>query len=461
MQTWARTAVATLALATVVAGCGRGDGTEEVAVVRDLDLMEGVEAAGSARMAFHWDTSMEMMGGEDGLTTRITSEGEGVIGFATGEGTWSGSYVVEATPPEGSVDEYARTPTMNVESIQIEDGSSWSRLWVDGEDVPSWTEDPSLDDEDVEEEEEGNSLLGGPGFDPTSFLGRLEEEAASVTVVGTDEVRGDATTRYRAEIDADVLELGGEEGETTADVWIDGEDRLRRIEAEGMELELWDFGVPVDATAPTDVSAAADVAFAGDGLPEVTGDWEAAATGTTGGAAWTVFAAPGEMLGSATTCRTLELDGSPAEDPGTDAWADFPYPMHGTALATCGNGLAAMATSGFVPEPTLQVLSTPAGLAAGVSGGPALVGFVVAPEHAADGITLVLDGSEPVVLEPDASGVAVWDGAGSGPVSAVELDGGAVRCTFGFADEEEDGGGLAPGDESSWFGLIPPVCVEA
>ncbi len=471
MGTTVRTAVvvAVLGLVVAMAGCGRGDGTEQVAVVRDLDLLEGAEAAGTARVSFHVDVEMPPgFSREDAPAVRMTSEGEGVIGFTTEEARWSGSWRMESTPPEGAVDEYLSTPAMQVEVIDA-DGGGWSRTWTEGEEPPAWRADHLPEDADEDEHDGGSEgdggLLGQAIGDPTAFLDHLREEAATVVVVGEEEVRGDAATRYRAEIDAEALSLGGEgaPGDVAAvDVWIDEQDRLRRVEAEGMELELWDFGTPVDVSPPADVADDDDLdaSLPGESLPTVTGDWVPELRGTAGAVTWTIWAAPAEIMETATTCRTLEVDGAEAGAGLPIDMEELPFPNHGGAMATCGNGVIGAVTSGFVVAPAVQVLSASLGLgwASDPDGGD-LVGVVVDPEHQGDGtVTLVRRSEEPVRLALDDAGIAVWDGAGSSPITAIELDGGAVRCTF--PSIEDDGSG-EPGVLGGGVGLLPPVCVRA
>ncbi|HMJ77971.1 MAG TPA: hypothetical protein VK507_18460 [Iamia sp.] len=447
MTTMGRAAVAIVVLATVVAGCGRGDGTEEVGVVRDLDLMEGVEAAGSARMSFRRESSVPTTGwGVAGPERRMVMEGEGVVGFATGERRWSGSLVTETIPPESAVDEYLVAPPAHLEIIGTPDGG-WSRGWAEGEDAPAWTSVGGLVDADTGGD---GGRLDPTATDPTAFLDSLREQAATVTAVGPDEVRGDATTRYRAELDDGD---GADDDERVIEVWIDDDDRLRRVESDGMHLELWDFGTPVDVDAPTDIADPVDLGSSDGTRPTVDGDWAVAAQGTTAGAAWTVYAARADVLGAATTCRTLEVDGAAEDGSAADGgWGELEFAAHGAALATCGNGALSAGPSGFVTEPTLQVLSAGAG--------SLLVGFVVASEHAAGGITLVRDGADPVPLTLDPSGLAVWDGTGSAPITAIELDGGAVRCIY-VTGAEDGRASLVPGETGPGIGLFPPVCLRA
>ncbi len=123
----------------------------------------------------------------------------------------------------------------------------------------------------------GAQLTGAP----LDALAYLKAVSGDVQVVGPDTVRGEATTRYRGSVDpAKVAEqlppdlrpdpaLAGQVESIPADLWIDGEGRLRRLTLAGggrvpdvvgrrgpvsampaVTVELWDFGTPVDVAAP-------------------------------------------------------------------------------------------------------------------------------------------------------------------------------------------------------------------
>lgn len=452
-----------LALVAVVAGCGRGGDAEEVTVVRELDVLEGVEATGSARVAVTVDLELEepVMGpddAEDLSTVRISGTGEGVMGFGADR-----YEIATATTFEGEgIADPAPGVVQHAEVRRI-DGRMWTRVWNEDEEAGSWIETPvpAADDDDVF----GNVLQ-----DPSVILERLRDEARSFTEAGPDEVRGDATTRWRAEVDREAVDSGeglwtDEDGDVVSvDVWIDDQDRLRRIEAGGLTLELWDFGVDVDVEVPADVlemPGGPDTGAALDAmeevLPQVEGEWTAQATGSTADTDWTVFSAPGSMDGEATTCRTFELagDGPVGEVP--PMVEDLPVAMHGATFATCGNGTVATTRGRFEAEPDVQILVPMA------DPPPALVAFVVAPGRAAGGIRLVRDGADAVELAVDASGVAVWDGTGSPGVTAVELDGGSVTCAIadlpGFAGGT-DGGGFDPEGAMARAGVVLEPCTS-
>jgi hypothetical protein len=116
---------------------------------------------------------------------------------------------------------------------------------------------------------------------PTESLSALEAASDDVEEVGTEEVRGEQTTRYRGTLDAQraleqaggaLRELAEQRLDTAAleplpfEAWIDDEGRLRRfvltVDIPGSEatgggpvsstttLELYDFGADVSVDAP-------------------------------------------------------------------------------------------------------------------------------------------------------------------------------------------------------------------
>jgi len=126
---------------------------------------------------------------------------------------------------------------------------------------------------------------GGSESDPAQFLTFLRSVSGSIDEVGTEDVRGAATRHLRATIDLTKLadrapaaerekirklltSLGEGDGKggLPVDVWIDADNRVRRIQvrtdlssAAGgsapqgsleLTIEFFDFGAPVDVTPP-------------------------------------------------------------------------------------------------------------------------------------------------------------------------------------------------------------------
>jgi hypothetical protein len=128
-----------------------------------------------------------------------------------------------------------------------------------------------------------NSLSQAQASDPSQTLDYLRGAADDVTNVGTEDVRGTATTHYRAVVDLNkaaklspaasdaiksTIKLLGSATQPV-DVWVDSEGRVRRMQytvdlsktkaassvpgAAGtvtFTLEVFDFGAPVQATVP-------------------------------------------------------------------------------------------------------------------------------------------------------------------------------------------------------------------
>jgi hypothetical protein len=126
-----------------------------------------------------------------------------------------------------------------------------------------------------------SNIAQGQSSDPTQALRFLRGVSGDVTKVGEENVRGDETTHYRATLDlrkaaeesgqdrASMDELIKQLGTSTipADIWIDGEGRMRRMRYEvdikgaaaaqqggqakvAVGLELFEFGTEVKATPP-------------------------------------------------------------------------------------------------------------------------------------------------------------------------------------------------------------------
>lgn len=145
-------------------------------------------------------------------------------------------------------------------------------------DTPSWL---SATAEDL-------GAAGGPlGFagvtDPSQLLEALRSVAGDVEEVGSDDVRGVATTHYRATLDLaralDQVPAGrslllghqleeerAELGDVPVDLWVDDDGLARRLVLEVGDLgvltvELFDYGQPVeiDVPAPEETTPITDV----------------------------------------------------------------------------------------------------------------------------------------------------------------------------------------------------------
>jgi hypothetical protein len=104
---------------------------------------------------------------------------------------------------------------------------------------------------------------------PTDVLQRVLAAGDEIAVLGTEDVRGEETTHYRARVDLkklssvensqEVLEIWGGRF-VPVELWIDDDSRLRRItidraaarRGETTTVELYDYGVQVDVEPPTE-----------------------------------------------------------------------------------------------------------------------------------------------------------------------------------------------------------------
>ena len=141
----------------------------------------------------------------------------------------------------------------------------------------------------------GGQFADGAGVLRTAAANPYER----IIRVGTERVRGVATTHYRLSTTSHVapkLLALGYPAPGHSEIWVDHQERTRRlaIEASGPTatdhhrtvIEFFDFGVPVSVTAPP----AEDVAIShhGFGPYTPTGRWTAVAHGTAGRVTWRV-----------------------------------------------------------------------------------------------------------------------------------------------------------------------------
>lgn len=152
-----------------------------------------------------------------------------------------------------------------------------------------------------------NGLAQAQGTNPSGFLDLLKTVSGDVTEVGKEKVRGADTTHYKATVDLGKALAQNQQLEAEAktnlgdlfkdltapaEVWIDNDGRLRKMTysldaakfntaalgsnpkvAAGLQqiagvdftLELYQFGVPVNVTAPP-ASETTDVSSSGAGL---------------------------------------------------------------------------------------------------------------------------------------------------------------------------------------------------
>lgn len=102
-------------------------------------------------------------------------------------------------------------------------------------------------------------LPGAIGMTPDRLLKDLIDKSKKVEKLGTEDIRGVATTHYRAHLDESTFEINGNSDVPDAvDAWIDEDGLPRRVrvpygvadDSIAAVVDLFDFGVKVDAEAP-------------------------------------------------------------------------------------------------------------------------------------------------------------------------------------------------------------------
>lgn len=248
--------VAALTAGLLGSGCGSG-GADPVQVVRAAATRTA--AAESARMSF----SISMTGGQANGTVK----GDGVFAFARHRGRLTMDVGgIAGSPVRGAIDVVLDGTTMYLRlpgglGAFLPAGKSWVSL-----DLQKAGEIAGVD-------------LGQLGqtqqADPSQALDYLRGASDSVEKVGDEQVRGTATTHYKAQLDLrkamrakdgpsaqieKVIQLLGT-STLPADVWIDHDGTLRKMAwtqpmpgSSGgtlrYEMELFDFGAAVDVTPP-------------------------------------------------------------------------------------------------------------------------------------------------------------------------------------------------------------------
>ena len=249
-------------LATLVAGCGGGDGGDRVATADPIVALrsapETTADAGPAKLHYTIDTG-----------TGQVVEADGVADMA--------KQLVSIDmdiPGAGAMRMLLREKTMYLQVPEAaRAGLGTSTPWVSmdvartGEAVSGLT---------------GGGLGSGSG-DPTDALAALEGVSkGGVQVVGTEDVRGASTTHYRAAVDLRkalerqsqvvdreaferfATQLGGRT--TEYDVWLDGDGLVRKMSfgmpVQGNEvratIELYDFG-QAEVPAPPSPDEVTDI----------------------------------------------------------------------------------------------------------------------------------------------------------------------------------------------------------
>jgi hypothetical protein len=316
-RAWGRgSAVVVLVVALLATACGggtsgqRADGFEVATIARSTEAAKSARYEGSIRSPFPSDT--------DGIDVEFTGE----VDFERGRSTWNS----RQRQADGRWDD--------LDSITI------------GDDVYSETVDlPDTMPDDPEHSQPTKSWThwSRAGFgrsrpdetdvlDVSGLLGKLADES-NREEVGAETVRGVETTHYRfttegIELPAQLVATGtSSTSGGTVDVWVDGEQRLRRYESastdgkDARHIEWFDFGAPVTIEPP----AADQVMEDPYPMAEVTEDWALVQNGRSGAVSWRIFRAPAT---DDQECLSVETD---PPGPFPDGFAV----QRGKPLATC------------------------------------------------------------------------------------------------------------------------------
>ena len=211
----------------------------------------------------------------DGFGAGLNMSADGAIDFASGDSDITmefggGGILGSLLPPD-------------VEARRV-DGTTYVHMPVGLPSGKEWIAVPS-----GSAGSGSNTALGiGNSTSPTKILAYLEKVSNGVKEVGTETVRGVETTHYTAEVDLgkavdgadvphalrdEVGKVAGDIGTVPVDIYIDGDGLLRREKLEmnfgsffsgvggasgaagsgstvTMQLDLYDFGSPVNVEAP-------------------------------------------------------------------------------------------------------------------------------------------------------------------------------------------------------------------
>lgn len=262
IQSLLRAAGVAFAAGAILAACAGGDGgqpasdAEQAAWLTAVNLAaERTDQARTARIAF------ELKEGSDGTT----ATGQGVYDARAGRVRLS---VVDDAGVKGGVIFDRSTVYIEIPPDQraaVPDGKPW--LEVDLSMLAGST-DPGI-----------QRLAQTGNVDPTQGLALLKGMTNDIRPVGSETVRGAATTHYRGHVDVRRLLASSpsqvdpriqqalrhvETGSFPADVWVDGAGRLRKLGYEmtvrGSDgkskakrvgtIEFFDFGTTADVELP-------------------------------------------------------------------------------------------------------------------------------------------------------------------------------------------------------------------
>ena len=212
-----------LALAALAAGCGSDPSSFE-------GSGDALENASSSRMELKVEGS--------NIPAWASMRESGAVDYANGRG----ELVIKGNSDSGPVAKARLVGHDAYLGVEVAGSMRWMKESVD--DSPGT-----------------QRFLPGPGgTQPDRLLKALIDSSKSVDKLDGEQIRGVATTHYRAHLDkAKVASWNGiKTGDPgDVDVWIDGQGLPRRIripyggsDDTSAVVDLFDFGVPVDVEAP-------------------------------------------------------------------------------------------------------------------------------------------------------------------------------------------------------------------
>jgi hypothetical protein len=260
-----RLAAVGAAVGLLAAACGGGGTPTRVTLVRDAP--KRTTAAGTSRM----EVLIERAGAQGGQAAPIEITGEADYHAHRGHMLIDLSHFGLPGPPIDAVFDnatvYEKFPAALGAALPT--GKTWVKV-----DLAAAGRSVGID---------ASGPANPQGGDPSQTLDYLRGASDDVTRVGTEDVRGTRTTHYRAVVD---LNKAAEQSPTAAeaikstmkllgsstqplDVWVDAGGRVRRMKyavdlskskvatstpalpgSVTFSLDLFDFGVPVQATIP-------------------------------------------------------------------------------------------------------------------------------------------------------------------------------------------------------------------
>ena len=277
-------AALSVVLAVAAAGCG-----SSAVAVPELTSFTPVAQKSSAADSARFEIAFEMTMPGAGEALSFSAEG----GFDTpakrSHLTFDLSSLAELFKGLGS--SFGGTVTGDLGSPEdwkleaIQDGdTAYIRFPLLAKELPAGKTWIKGDAKDLSNADAGqlNQFGAFAGTDPRDVFGLLKAVSGSIEAVGSEEIRGVETSHYRAVIDTAKIEqlvpeaqrqsLGGLDQsakqagltELPLDIWIDAEQRVRKLSIEldakqpgtdqsvkaALVAELYDYGVPLDLELP-------------------------------------------------------------------------------------------------------------------------------------------------------------------------------------------------------------------